>query len=158
MEGLGEGRSKKEGIYVCIELIHAVVPQKLTWHCEAMTLQLKDNKFLKNKQSWKEEMPHLWVITHPQFSTPWQPLICFLSLWTDLSSIFYINGITHSVVLPPASFTEPHVPSAHPCCIRFLPPILTAVNRTRAAQALLSSSCTQITWVDVHGKGREGQP
>lgn len=81
---------------------------------------------------------HTPPVLHPLAATN------LLSLWTDLSSIFYINGITHSVVLPPASFTEPHVPNAHPCCIRFLPPILTAINRTPAAQALLSSSCTQI--------------
>ena len=33
--------SKKEGMYVYIELIHFVVQQKLTQHCKASLLQLK---------------------------------------------------------------------------------------------------------------------
>ena len=36
--GVG-GRSKREGIYVYIELIHFIVQQKLTQHCEAIILQ-----------------------------------------------------------------------------------------------------------------------
>ena len=38
--GLG-GRSKREGIYVYIQLIHFVVQQKLTQHCKANILQYK---------------------------------------------------------------------------------------------------------------------
>ena len=34
-------RSKREGIYVYIWLLHFVVQQKLTSHCKAMILQLK---------------------------------------------------------------------------------------------------------------------
>ena len=34
-----EGRPKREGIYVYIKLIHFVVQQKLTQHCEAIILQ-----------------------------------------------------------------------------------------------------------------------
>ena len=33
------GRSKKEGIYVYIWLIHFVVQQKLTQHCKVIILQ-----------------------------------------------------------------------------------------------------------------------
>ena len=36
--GVG-GRSKREGIYVNIELIHFTVQQKLTHHCKAIILQ-----------------------------------------------------------------------------------------------------------------------
>ena len=32
---------KREGIYAYIELIHAVIQQKLTQHCKAIILQLK---------------------------------------------------------------------------------------------------------------------
>ena len=38
--GMG-GRSKREGIYVYIQLIHFGVQQKLTQHCKAIILQLK---------------------------------------------------------------------------------------------------------------------
>ena len=36
-----EGRSKREGIYVCEEMTHFVVQQKLTQHCKASMPQLK---------------------------------------------------------------------------------------------------------------------
>ena len=36
--GVG-GRSKREGIYVYIQLIHLIVQRKLTQHCEAILLQ-----------------------------------------------------------------------------------------------------------------------
>ena len=36
------GRSKREGIYVHIQLIHFVVQQKLTQHCKATLPQLKN--------------------------------------------------------------------------------------------------------------------
>ena len=35
------GRSKREGIYVYIELIHIAVQQKLTQHCKAIYSNLK---------------------------------------------------------------------------------------------------------------------
>ena len=38
-----EGRSKREGIYAYIELVHFVVQQKLIEHCKAIILQLKIN-------------------------------------------------------------------------------------------------------------------
>ena len=38
--GLG-GRLKREGIYVYVSLIHAVVEQKPTQNCKAIILQLK---------------------------------------------------------------------------------------------------------------------
>ena len=41
----GMGRtSQREGIYVHVELIHAVIQQRLTQHCKALILQLKINK------------------------------------------------------------------------------------------------------------------
>ena len=36
------GRLKREGIYVYLWLIHAVVQQKLTQHCKAVILQLRN--------------------------------------------------------------------------------------------------------------------
>ena len=36
-------KSKKEGIYVYIQLIHFVVQRKLTQHCKAIILKLKKN-------------------------------------------------------------------------------------------------------------------
>ena len=36
-----EGRSRREGIYVYIQLIHFIVQQKLTQHCKATIFQLK---------------------------------------------------------------------------------------------------------------------
>ena len=38
------GRSRREGICVYIQLFHFIVQQKLTWHCKAIILQLK-NKY-----------------------------------------------------------------------------------------------------------------
>ena len=40
------GKSKKEGIYVYIWLIHFILQQKLTQHCKATILQLKKKKEL----------------------------------------------------------------------------------------------------------------
>ena len=45
-----EGRFKREGIYVCLRLIHAEVWQKPTQYCKAIILQLKIDTFLKRKQ------------------------------------------------------------------------------------------------------------
>ena len=42
---------KREGMYVHLELIHAVVQQKPTQHCKTITLQLKFLKELKIKES-----------------------------------------------------------------------------------------------------------
>ena len=44
--GRVEGRFKRKGIYVYIQLIHVAVQQKLTQHCKAIILQLK-NKLRK---------------------------------------------------------------------------------------------------------------
>ena len=41
-DGVGE-RSKWEGLCVYIQLIHFIVQQKLTQHCKAIILQLKNN-------------------------------------------------------------------------------------------------------------------
>ena len=41
--GVG-GRSKREGIYVYLQLIHSVVQQKLTQRCKATIPQLKKRK------------------------------------------------------------------------------------------------------------------
>ena len=41
--GVG-GRLQREGICVCIQLIHFVVQQKLTQHCKAIILQFKKKK------------------------------------------------------------------------------------------------------------------
>ena len=38
-----EGRSKKDDLYVCTQLIHFTVQQKLTQHYKAIILQLKKN-------------------------------------------------------------------------------------------------------------------
>ena len=54
--GMGR-RSKREGIYVYVQLIHAVVQQKLTQHCKALILQLKINKSKTNYPIEKETFP-----------------------------------------------------------------------------------------------------
>ena len=45
------GRLTREGIHVYLQLIHAVVQQKLTQHCKAIILQLKKKK--KRKNEWR---------------------------------------------------------------------------------------------------------
>ena len=45
------GRSKREGIDVYTQMIHFVVQQKLTQHCKAIILQLKE----KNHCSLRSE-------------------------------------------------------------------------------------------------------
>ena len=40
-DGVGE-RFKREGIYAYTYLIHVIIQQKLTQHCKAITLQLKN--------------------------------------------------------------------------------------------------------------------
>ena len=42
--GVGGGKFKREGTYVCVWLIHVDVWQKLTQYCKAVILQLKINK------------------------------------------------------------------------------------------------------------------
>ena len=52
MGGMGvgvEGRSKREGIYVYIQLIPFIVEQKLTEHCKAIILQLKKKRHMGGK-------------------------------------------------------------------------------------------------------------
>ena len=44
MGGIGGGRSQREGIYVCVELIHFLVQQKVTQHCKAIVFQFKNIK------------------------------------------------------------------------------------------------------------------
>ena len=39
--GVMEGRLKREGVYVDLQLTHIVVQQKLTQHSKAIVLQLK---------------------------------------------------------------------------------------------------------------------
>ena len=39
--GMG-GRFKREGMYVCLQLIHVVVWQKPTQHCKAIILQKRE--------------------------------------------------------------------------------------------------------------------
>jgi len=39
-----QGRFKKEGIYIYIQLIHFAVKQKQTQHCKAIILKLKKKK------------------------------------------------------------------------------------------------------------------
>ena len=47
--GVG-GRSKREGIYVYIQVIHFIAQQKLTQHCKAIILRLKKKEeILLNK-------------------------------------------------------------------------------------------------------------
>ena len=52
-------RSKKEGIYVYIELVHFMVQQKLTRYCKAIILQQKAiiNNFLKTILQYITECP-----------------------------------------------------------------------------------------------------
>ena len=40
-----EGKLKREGIYVYIQLIPVVIQQKLMQHCKAIILQLKNQKW-----------------------------------------------------------------------------------------------------------------
>ena len=47
-----------EGIHVCIELIHAVVQQKLTQHCKAIILHLRASLEAKGKGE-KQRYTHL---------------------------------------------------------------------------------------------------
>lgn len=53
----------------------------------------------------QKAVPYTSAVTQSQFSIPRQPLIHFLSLQTDLSSIFCTNRITHSRLLQPTSFS-----------------------------------------------------
>ena len=38
-DGRAEGRLKKEGLYVYLQLIHVFIQQKLTQHCKARIFQ-----------------------------------------------------------------------------------------------------------------------
>jgi len=49
------GRSKREGIYVLIELIHFVIQQKRAQHCKAITLPIKIQKSEKERIVFVEE-------------------------------------------------------------------------------------------------------
>jgi len=50
VRGSGSGAQEGGDIYIYLELIHAVVQQKLTQHCKAIIFQLK-HKFLIKKGS-----------------------------------------------------------------------------------------------------------
>ena len=53
LEGCEGMRFKREGLYVCLQLIHFTIQQKLTQYCKAIILKLKIN-FLKRKKSTVE--------------------------------------------------------------------------------------------------------
>ena len=59
------GRLKREGIYVYVSLIHAVVEQKPTQNCKAIILQLKKKAFLKGSKSFSLEK-----VTENGFQSP----------------------------------------------------------------------------------------
>ena len=50
------GRFEREGISVCVWLIHIDVWQKPTEHCKAIILQLKINNFFKKAQQKEVKM------------------------------------------------------------------------------------------------------
>ena len=54
MEGVGEREIEEGGICVYSWLIHTVVQQKVTQHCQAIILQLK--KFLKQERQINTDM------------------------------------------------------------------------------------------------------
>ena len=55
----GVGRSKREGIYVYIQLIHFTVQEKLTQRCKAILLQLKKKKIQAQTVSLENFTKHL---------------------------------------------------------------------------------------------------
>ena len=69
----------------------------------------------------KETFP-LAVTPHPLLLRPWQPPVCFLSLWICLFWTFHvlIDGIIWHVAFDwhMASFTQPHVFKLHLWCVR----------------------------------------
>ena len=53
-------KSKEEGIYVYVWLIHFAVQQKLTQHCKATILQLKKKSVLST-YTWQARFYALWI-------------------------------------------------------------------------------------------------
>ena len=56
-------KSKKEGIYVYVELIHFAVQYKLTQYCKATILQLKKKKVWRPAKAffdWSSGQTHYW--------------------------------------------------------------------------------------------------
>ena len=51
MDGMG-GRSKREKIYVYIQLIHFIVQQKLMQHCKAVSYTPIKKKWVKEAAYW----------------------------------------------------------------------------------------------------------
>lgn len=50
-----------------------------------------------HRQSTWEHFHHSSRKPHAPSPSPWQPLICFLSLWICVFWTFYVNGITQGV-------------------------------------------------------------
>ena len=48
------GRLKREGIYICLQLIHTVVQQRLTQHCKSNYIPIKKRKNLYLKQTFSQ--------------------------------------------------------------------------------------------------------
>ena len=81
------GRSKRDGIYVCLWLIHFVVQQELTQHCEAIILQKKKTSFYSIRLSILNDdysvVQALWKV-EPQLN---QGLLRIHTEWVILARI-----------------------------------------------------------------------
>lgn len=54
-------RLQREEIYVCIELIHAVVQEKLTQHCRTNTLQFKKNPMINHDRNEYKKIDSIYM-------------------------------------------------------------------------------------------------
>ena len=79
-----EGRSQRERVYVSIQLIHFVVQQKLTQHCKAVILQLKN----KNKKLFLS-------LQLPETSSDFSVICC--------ENLVELPQVNHKTVLPCSS-------------------------------------------------------
>ena len=59
------GRSKREGIYVYIQMIHFVIQQKVTQHCKATIPQLKKKKE-EEKEGNRNTHTHIMYLLIPK--------------------------------------------------------------------------------------------
>ena len=105
MGGMGvrvEGRSKREGIYVYIWLIHFTVQQKLTQHCKAIILQFikKNNVHISDRDVCEGLYPTERCVQSLNMEGSWS-LLCLC---------MYVN-IVMLVMIPDGS-----PPRSHPQC------------------------------------------
>ena len=87
-------KSKREGVYVYIQLTHSAVQQKLTQHCKAATLQSKLEKKDRNLETVGQYNILVKSIILLRSQIDWESLCLSVTKLFELSFLICKTGTT----------------------------------------------------------------